>query len=60
MEATYSATLLPDLIVTAISWEPNSPALGEEVTIAVSTGESGQRQLAGDGRNAICKRHWAW
>ena len=35
MEATYSATLLPDLIVTAISWEPNSPALGEEVTIAV-------------------------
>ena len=34
-EEPYGATLLADLIVTAISWEPARPALGEEVTIIV-------------------------
>ena len=31
----YEATVLADLIVTDISWNPASPAVGEEVTVAV-------------------------
>ena len=35
LEAPYDATALADLVVTDISWNPASPAVGEQVTVAV-------------------------
>ena len=42
VERAYDSTLLADLVVTDIAWDPESPIHGEEVTIAVQLENRGE------------------
>ena len=41
VEVPYGATALADLVVTSIGWEPDRPAIDEEVTVAVTVHNQG-------------------
>lgn len=42
MPKTYDATVLPDLVVADITWSPENPALGDEVTITLTVENRGE------------------
>lgn len=48
LDLPYGATALADFIVTGVSWKPERPAVGEEVTINVTS----QNQGDGDGEES--------
>ena len=50
-DVQYSATVLADLTVTGVSWKPERPAVGQEVTITVTA----QNQGAGYGTESSVK-----
>ncbi len=46
IEKTYAATVLPDLVVTNIVWQPETPELGDEVIVAATVVNRGEGRAA--------------